>query len=94
MTGLPPRSPRKEMIGNSIAERVEELACLSRPTTATSGGGLMLADSSTSGQNASMPRSCEPACKKDPHFGVIGIQSGPRNSQPGLGGLHTRPDCG
>jgi hypothetical protein len=47
MSGLQPRNPRK--IGNSIAERVEELACLSRPTTATSGGGLTLADSSTSG---------------------------------------------
>jgi hypothetical protein len=28
MSGLPPRNPRKEMIGNSIAERVEELASL------------------------------------------------------------------
>ena len=28
MTGSQPRNPRKEMIGNSIAERVEELACL------------------------------------------------------------------
>ena len=72
MTGSQPRNPRKEMIGNSIAERVEELACLGRPPTATSGGGLTLADSSTSGQNASMPRSwgmspCETfAC---PHCG-------------------------
>jgi len=74
MTGSQPRNPRKEMIGNSIAERVEELACLGRPPTATSGGGLTLADSSTSGQNASMPRSwgmspCETfAC---PHCGAV-----------------------
>ena len=77
MTGSQPRNPTKEMIGNSIAERVEELACLGRPPTATSGGGLTLADSSTSGQNASMPsRRLAPIREFPIHLNVPGQVGG------------------
>jgi hypothetical protein len=69
------RAIPEKILGNSIAERVEELrSCLNRPTRITSSSINALADSSTSGQNASMPRSWKmsPCEMFDcPHCGAV-----------------------